>query len=144
MLQSFKNILVAYDGSDLSAKALEYAKKFASESEDISLHVVTVYTPPASMGSYGVYNDAFLEELKSETEDALKEATEDLADLANPTDAHVLEGATGRSIVDFADEHDIDLIIIGSRGLSGFKEALLGSVSHHVVQKAHCPVFVVK
>ena len=47
-------------------------------------------------------------------------------------------------ILDFAEENNIDLIVIGTRGRSGFKRLLLGSVASHVVTYAHCPVLVVK
>jgi nucleotide-binding universal stress UspA family protein len=47
-------------------------------------------------------------------------------------------------IVDYAEENNIDLIVIGTRGRSGFKKLLLGSVASHVVTYAHCPVMAVK
>jgi nucleotide-binding universal stress UspA family protein len=47
-------------------------------------------------------------------------------------------------ILDFAQENNIDLIVIGTRGRSGFKRLLLGSVASHVVTYAHCPMLVVK
>jgi len=47
-------------------------------------------------------------------------------------------------ILDFAEENNIDLIVIGTRGRSGFKKLSLGSVASHVVTYAHCPVLVVK
>ena len=47
-------------------------------------------------------------------------------------------------ILDFAKENNIDLIVIGTRGRSGFKRLLLGSVALHVVTYAHCSVLVVK
>ena len=47
-------------------------------------------------------------------------------------------------ILGFAEENNIDLIVIGTRGRSGFKRLLLGSVASHVVTYAHCPVLVVK
>jgi nucleotide-binding universal stress UspA family protein len=47
-------------------------------------------------------------------------------------------------ILDFAEENNIDLIVIGTRGRSGFKRLLLGSVASQVVTYAHCPVLVVK
>jgi nucleotide-binding universal stress UspA family protein len=47
-------------------------------------------------------------------------------------------------ILDFAKENNIDLIVIGTRGRSGFKRLLLGSVASHVTTYAHCPVLVVK
>jgi nucleotide-binding universal stress UspA family protein len=48
------------------------------------------------------------------------------------------------AIVDYAEHKGIDLIVIGSRGLSGFKKLLLGSVASGIVTYAHCPVLVVK
>ena len=47
-------------------------------------------------------------------------------------------------ILDIAEENNIDLIVIGTRGRSGFKRLLLGSVASHVATYAHCPVLVVK
>jgi nucleotide-binding universal stress UspA family protein len=47
-------------------------------------------------------------------------------------------------ILDYAEENNIDLIVIGTRGKSGFKRLLLGSVASHVVTYAHCTVLVVK
>ncbi|MDP9290179.1 MAG: universal stress protein [Thermoproteota archaeon] len=48
------------------------------------------------------------------------------------------------AVVDYAEHEGADLIVIGSRGLSGFKKLLLGSVASGVVTYAHCPVMVVK
>ena len=48
------------------------------------------------------------------------------------------------AIVDYAERQNIDLIVIGSRGLSGFKKLLLGSTATGVVNYAHCPVLAVK
>jgi nucleotide-binding universal stress UspA family protein len=47
-------------------------------------------------------------------------------------------------ILEYAEERNIDLIIVGTRGRSGFKRLLLGSVASSVVTYAHCPVMVVK
>lgn len=49
-----------------------------------------------------------------------------------------------KEILDYAEKHKIDLIITGSRGMTGFKKMLLGSVASGVVTYAHCPVLVVK
>lgn len=49
-----------------------------------------------------------------------------------------------KSIVEYAEEHKIDLIVIGTKGLSGIKKMLLGSTASGVVTYAHCPVMVIK
>ena len=48
------------------------------------------------------------------------------------------------AILEYADKRDTDLIIIGTRGIAGFKRMLLGSVASGVVTYAHCPVLVVR
>ena len=70
--------------------------------------------------------------------------TEELKTLPNKSKLMLLEGLPGQMIVEFVKEYDADLVVMGSRGLSGLKELFLGSVSHFVVQKAPCPVFIVK
>ncbi len=47
-------------------------------------------------------------------------------------------------ILDFADKHGSNLIVVGSRGLSGIKELMLGSVSHKISQYSKCPVLIVR
>ncbi|MFJ8063888.1 universal stress protein [Psychrobacillus sp. NPDC096426] len=56
----------------------------------------------------------------------------------------MIEGHPGQTIEEFAEQNNIDLIIMGSRGLSGLKEVFLGSVSHHVIQKVKSEVLIVK
>jgi nucleotide-binding universal stress UspA family protein len=56
----------------------------------------------------------------------------------------LVEGRPAEKIVETAKKGMFDLIVVGSRGLSGFKEIFLGSVSNRVADKAHCPVLIVK
>jgi nucleotide-binding universal stress UspA family protein len=68
---------------------------------------------------------------------------------ANEKDIHIITEIISSKdiaggILDFAEENNIDLIVIGTRGRSGFKRLLLGSVASHVTTYAHCPVLVVK
>ena len=56
----------------------------------------------------------------------------------------MIQGSAAQSILEFADSHNSDVIIIGSRGLGSIREFVLGSVSHNVVQHARIPVLIVK
>lgn len=56
----------------------------------------------------------------------------------------LLQGSPAEIILNYAKEQDADVIVIGSRGLGGIREFVLGSVSHNVVQSARIPVLVVK
>ena len=53
-------------------------------------------------------------------------------------------GRPADEVVKYAYEHDVDLIVMGTRGIRGFKKLRLGSVSERVLKLAHCPVMVVK
>ena len=73
----------------------------------------------------------------------ISKAVAKLTELPNITRSYVLVGTPARAILDHARAHDCDLIIMGSRGLSGIKE-LLGSVSHYVTQNSTIPVLLIK
>ena len=60
------------------------------------------------------------------------------------TDIIIGKTSVVKSIVEYAEEHKIDLIVVGTRGMSGIKKMLLGSTASGVVTYAHCPVMVVK
>jgi len=146
MLTFYSRILVAYDGSELSKKALDMAMELAKQDERIELTVVAVSNPPTatSMGSYGIYNQELINDIRASAEKLINDVKEKIAVLPNKTSTVILEGNPGRLIVDHANQTSCDLIIMGSRGLSGIKEMFLGSTSHYVVQRANCPVFIVK
>jgi nucleotide-binding universal stress UspA family protein len=75
---------------------------------------------------------------------ALEGAVEDAlgADPAVDVEQKLVEGDAGEVLV--AESNQADLVVVGSHGRSGFKAAILGSVSRHVVDHAACPVVVVK
>jgi nucleotide-binding universal stress UspA family protein len=58
--------------------------------------------------------------------------------------SHLRRGRADKEIVLLAEEEGADLIVMGSRGLGGIRQALMGSVSDSVVRHAHCPVMVVR
>jgi nucleotide-binding universal stress UspA family protein len=60
------------------------------------------------------------------------------------TEILVAVNSVVKEIVEYAEKQDVDLIVIGTRGMSGLKRILLGSTSSGVVTYAHCPVLVVK
>ena len=146
MPKTLSSILVALDGSELSKKALRFAEKIAATDETIELHLVTVkstdinpFFPEAPI----YYTDAQIKEIDEEIYKMLDEAEADLT-VKNPVKKHIEVGRPGPTLVDFANKHHIDLIVMGSRGLSSLKALFLGSVSHYVVQLAECPVLIIK
>lgn len=143
MLTDYSRIVVAYDHSELSKKALNMAINLTKQDKQIQLNVVMVLQPTKPLTyAYGFvsYDDYQREELNT----VRKEIEQDLTSLPNKTRTFLLEGNPGQMIVDFVKQNNADFVVMGSRGLSGLKELFLGSVSHYVVQKAPCPVLIVK
>jgi nucleotide-binding universal stress UspA family protein len=145
MLTDYSRIVVAYDHSDLSKKALKIAMNLAKQDKQIELIVLMVLQPARPLVySYGYAFDSYQETQREEGNAVRAEIEQEIKSLPNKTKAVVIEGAPGNMIVQYVKQNDADLVVMGSRGLSGLKELFLGSVSHYVVQKAHCPVFIVK
>ncbi|BBL79935.1 universal stress protein [Rubrobacter xylanophilus] len=143
-----RKILFATDGSreaDLAGRAAaELAASTGSE-----LHVVYVLPealhPPYPHFFQRERIEAEMGRLREEARDFLKRQRERLeAAGAKVEEVHLGEGRADEEIVRLAEELGAGLIVVGSRGLTGLRRALMGSVSDSVVRHAHCPVLVVR
>jgi nucleotide-binding universal stress UspA family protein len=140
----FSKIMVAIDGSEHSLKAAEYALGIA-KSFNAQLFAITVTSVPESyhlkqedvLKQSNEMDDSktWLEEFSHSAKTENIELKTELINSHRPVDYVILE---------YAEEKNIDLIVVGTRGRSGFKRLLLGSVASSVVSYAHCPVMVVK
>lgn len=141
----YRHILAAYDGSDLSKAVLAQAVNIVQERPITKLTVLHVlhfpkvyvgdvlYSVPAGTDEAFVeYAESSLEEVRSAVKDLLYAVVE------------IRQGSPAETILEAAEEKGCDLIMMGSRGLSGLKELMLGSVSHAVVQKSPIPVLIIK
>jgi nucleotide-binding universal stress UspA family protein len=149
-------ILIAFDGSEPSEHALdqgvEIAKKFKADVKVLSVvpRVMMPVFPDEGFGAapitaaqeFGEYQ----ERMREFYENALNEAGDKIKD--NATDLNVetvlKEGRPSSTIVETAEEDDVDLIVIGSRGLGGITGFILGSTSRRVVESCTKPILVVK
>lgn len=148
---SWKRVVVGVDGSACSAHALRWAAEEA-RARGADLIVVTACTlPPVPAGAgYGslpwVGQEAWRheEEVRSRAEDMVRDTIRrTLGGRPGVTIAiEAVPGAPAPVLVESS--KDADLLVVGSRGLGGFVGMLLGSVSHHVIQHACCPVVVVR
>src|SRR5690554_6186859 len=140
----FSSILVAYDGSVQSKKAIEIAVQL-SKTYTSQLEVVHVDKYPGFIvGESLVTAPAhILIEQQNQADQILADVNQAIASTPGAR-ATLLQGAPAKTIVDYADTHNKDLIIIGSRGLGGISEFVLGSVSHNVVQHSKIPVLIAK
>lgn len=150
----YDNILVPYDGSASADAALEEAARYAKEDPGCALHVLQISDIEHQVierldSSYGA---AVPVGMREAFEDAQNEAQRKLErdvrlttrGLMNEIHVEVqIETTIGVQIVAYAAAHNIDLIIMGSRGLGGLR-GILGSVSSFVLKEAKVPVLVVK
>ena len=124
----YKKILVPLDGSRFSEEALRHALDIAkkSGSEIILTHVVE---RPA---------------LESVGKKILEQGNQKVAAQGVKCEVKILHGNPAERIIKLSAEDKCDLIVIGSRGLTGIKRFFIGSVSGRVSRYAECPVLIVK
>ncbi|NPA53074.1 MAG: universal stress protein [Aquificae bacterium] len=142
----YKRILLGYDGSEPSRKALQKAIELTKEFE-AQLCIVGVvrpfefaaidFIPPEEIEEYEK------EELSKE-EKYLKEAAEEAEKHGIKPSLKVMEGEPAEELMTYADENGCDLIVVGYRGAGGFKRMLLGSTAGNLVKYANQSVLVVK
>ena len=146
---SISKILVAVDGSDPSFNASTYAIDFAKRNgaELIVLYIVS----PVPYSQFEYANIGRMKEIESiEMEKAQREVVDKVKQKATEnkvsvkTDVLIKYTSVVKEIVEYAEDNKVDMIVIGSRGVTGLKKLLLGSVANGVVTYSHCPVLVVK
>ena len=143
-MSRFKKILVPIDFSEHSTAALEAAIELASVF-DSKLHLLHCYQiQPGGVSPYGIaIPSSYFAEIRDTAARQLAEWQEKHVPAAIPVDASTMSEAPSEAIVMTANEIGADLIVMGTRGLSGFKHVLLGSVAERTVRLAPCPVMTV-
>jgi nucleotide-binding universal stress UspA family protein len=158
-LKYIKKIMLPIDGSATSMRAarigVSLSKKFRSDL--IGLTVIDLMSLP-----YGYFltqpgtrpHDNILEEKRSEAKKWLDEVEKSMLEALGEPQAvgikfrsEIIEDPFSRvesAIVNYAESEGVDLIVMGTRGRSGFKKILLGSVASGVLSYAHCPVMTVR
>jgi nucleotide-binding universal stress UspA family protein len=132
------NVLIAYDGSEPSRRALDRVRTFMPNA---SVALVSVAAP--------VYRDPTLSKFAAEDDErrrqaALAEAKALLAESGIEARGAAPVGDAAAEIVRVAKESGADLVVLGARGLNPLKRLILGSVSTKVLHEAPCDVLVVK
>ncbi|MDY6818941.1 MAG: universal stress protein [Halobacteriales archaeon] len=137
----YDQILVPTDGSDGTSRAVDQAVDLAA-TFDATLHTIYVVDnaslpPDVSAGS-------ILEALERTGEEATDSVVTMAESAGVDVKSEVLHGTPYRTIVEYAEEADIDLIVMGTHGRSGLGRYLLGSVTEKVVRIAEVPVLTVR
>jgi len=138
-----RGILVGYDGSGHSAKALEWAAREAAvRNEDLTV-VHVCQEKPCAWGEARPSGDAWLAEARELAEEQADKALARAgAGLSRPrVTVRAIRGLPAEELLSAAT--DADMLVVGARGAGGFRKLLLGSVSCHIAHHAHCPVVVI-
>jgi nucleotide-binding universal stress UspA family protein len=141
-------ILVGYDGSESSKKAVEKAKELTSTCHISDIMIVHVLKEDPMEGAS--YFDAVnMEQVEKTIEQAIVREMRELNEIAEEFEngfiqTKFLKGDPATVIADYAKDHGYDLIIVGSRGRSGIMKWMPGSVSNAVVNNCCISVMVVK
>ncbi len=149
MINLFKKILVATDGSEHAKHALNYAVESADK-WGAELLILTVVPPISPLVYSSEFNSMYIPELEETLikshQRILRESAEIVKDkhLDMKVETLLEEGRPSNVIVETAREENVDLIVLGSRGLGGITGSLLGSTSQAVVHECTKPILIVK
>ncbi|AGB30709.1 UspA domain-containing protein [Natrinema pellirubrum DSM 15624] len=141
------NVLVAVDDSNQSTEALEFACREYPEATITAIHVLDpgdFYAVTGVEGTAMANYDEIQDHHEERAENILETAREQADDHGLEIETDHVVGGVSRSIVDYAAEHDMDHIVIGSHGRTGASRILLGSVAETVARRSPVPVTIVR
>lgn len=138
---NLKRILAPVDFSETSDKAFDYALSLARvfEAEVIALHILQepiLYQPTTAQS----YRDAFERSMQDNLDSLLNRHTVEGVSVTTA----MKQGAPFLEIIQFAQEKNCDMIVMGTHGHGPIQNMLMGSAAEKVVRKAKCPVLVVR
>ena len=130
-----RHLLVPMDGSEPARAALEHALSLFPDDEVTVLHAVDELAAG--------YGGQSMDEALADEPDFFDDVRELAASRSASVDLRQVEGAAADAILEYADEHDVDQIVIGSEGRSGVSRVLLGSIAEEVTRRSAVPVTIV-
>ncbi|WP_135854211.1 universal stress protein [Halorussus salinus] len=138
----YDRILVPTDGSGPADRAFEQALDLAA-TYDAALHLLYVVDVSSLAGEFDAVTVVeHLERSGRETVRGLRKRAEEAG--VEEVTTKVVEGTPYRTILDYADDEEIDLVVMGTHGRTGLDRYLLGSVTERVVRTADVPVLTVR
>ncbi|SEP05898.1 Nucleotide-binding universal stress protein, UspA family [Halogranum amylolyticum] len=146
----YEHILIPTDGSDTANVAVEHAVDLAAKygAQLHALYVVDIDAVSFGLGTEQVDritqgNFGEMTELQEKAERATGTVVSTAAEHDVDVHEEVRVGTPHKVIADYAEDNEVDVIVMGSHGRSGVRRALLGSVTERVLRSTHIPVFVV-
>jgi nucleotide-binding universal stress UspA family protein len=140
-----RQILIATDGSETAKEAAEFGIEMfgCSGAKVYALYVIDT-TPYRSIPLDQLWSKDVLEEFENTGHEATSYIEKIGKAAGVEVESRVLKGNPAQKIVNFAEDNDIDMIVVGSLGKTGYERVILGSVSEKVVRHAKIPVLVVR
>ncbi|MDM5153448.1 universal stress protein [Bacillus sp. DX1.1] len=139
----YKQMILACDGSEHALRAAKHAVHIAKFSKEAKVEVVYVVDGRTAKSDI-IQGQTDIETISASRKDRLKEIEVLLQREEVFYKTTILHGDPGDTLVQYVNTGDIDLVVLGSRGLNTLQEMVLGSVSHKVAKRVKCPVMIVK
>jgi nucleotide-binding universal stress UspA family protein len=134
----YDRILVPTDGSPTAGAAMQAAVEMAAR-DGADIHVLNVI----NTRYYDTSIDSAVKPLRERGERYVDSLADKATDAGVPVTTTVELGRPARTILDYVDDHDVDLVVMGTSGRGDLERRLLGSTTEHVVTHADVPVHVV-
>ena len=144
---AYQKILVAIDDSEISANVIQQAAQLAKALNSQITLVQVMTLDPYLADAYlrmGQSNE-LIERVRSYVQENLTKAQKQFEELGQTVATQVVEGfSVHEEIIKAAQNLEVDLLIMGSHGRTGFKKFILGSVAQKVLGESHIPVLIVR
>ncbi|MCL5068559.1 MAG: universal stress protein [Thaumarchaeota archaeon] len=145
-ISKLNKILVAVDGSENATRAAEVAAAIASNASAELTILYVIDMPVVPTGETYIPFDKIEDKAREEAGKFIPKLESVAKEIGVKTRIEIVDsfGSVVRTITDYADREKIDLLVVGTRGLGGFKRLVLGSVASGLGQYAHCSGLVVR
>jgi nucleotide-binding universal stress UspA family protein len=141
----YDRVLIPTDGSDVAAAAVEHGVAIA-ERYDATVHALSVVDTSSFASDYdaGAGLSGVIDALTADCERAVEAVEERCADRGVEVVTDVVQGTPYRTIRDYVEEEDVELVTMGTHGRTGLERLLLGSVTERVVRTSDVPVLTAR
>jgi len=142
-MPQFDRVLIPLDFSELSDTVLRYGVELTSEEGTTILFHVLEPLPMHMESAFGAFvNTEGLARIRENAQDLLEDAVKRFP--GRNFETELVEGKPDALILDAAQRHEAQLIVMGTHGRGGLEDLFLGSTAGKVVRKAKCPVLTVR